>query len=361
MSTYLIKSEYLKLEQIKPILIKRGLSKYDVKSFPNQPTLMLVDGKYCYDKSLYKYNPDVKNMMGDGKKTIVQKNNLYTNLKKYNRGKNVRKYLLEQKNFRIDKSFDTKKYKYLFNPTNIDDNKIGDNKIGNNKIGDKKINENKNVWILKLVEGFSGKGIHILEKYSDFEKLINVSKSKLSIGKEYVLQKYIVNPFLYKGKKFHLRVYFIVSSVLDHAYIYDKMFVVTAKKKYKKDNYENKDIHDTHFDSTEREILFHKSFPNNIQIKVMKQITNIFKDVLKIIKKDCYSNKDCFEIFGADIMILDNLDVKLIEINSKIGYKLFKFSNNKYYHELIENVLDNIVSKILPIKKFNSNNLITIS
>ena len=55
--------------------------------------------------------------------------------------------------------------------------------------------------------------------------------SKLSIGKEYVLQKYIVNPFLYKGKKFHLRVYFIVSSVLDHAYIYDKMFVVTEIKK----------------------------------------------------------------------------------------------------------------------------------
>ena len=69
-------------------------------------------------------------------------------------------------------------------------------------------------------------------------------KSKVNkYKKQIVVSEYIPNLLLYKGKIFHLRVYFVVSKVLKQFITYKVNYYLTAtaKKKYSKEKETNKE------------------------------------------------------------------------------------------------------------------------
>ena len=83
---------------------------------------------------------------------------------------------------------------------------------------------------------------------------------------------------------------------------------------------------------------------------IFKQIVAIFKGVHKCIRAKCYNeSKHCFHIFGGDIMITDNFNVKLIEVNQKPAFSIF--NSNNILHHLFENIVDKIVDKHFPPSK----------
>ena len=73
------------------------------------------------------------------------------------------------------------------------------------------------------------------------------------------------------------------------------------------------------------------------------QLTNLIKEY------KCFEeSKQCYELLGADVMITDDYQVKLIEVNTKIGYKTFKGSN--FNANLIESELTTVIDTVFPPK-----------
>ena len=73
----------------------------------------------------------------------------------------------------------------------------------------------------------------------------------------------------------------------------------------------------------------------------MKQIKKIFRDVAKCIDAKCYSeSKECFEVFGADLMIDENFKVILIEVNTKIGLGTYQGDKVNINQILLENLMN---------------------
>ena len=211
---------------------------------------------------------------------------------------------------------------------------------------------NKNVWILKPINGFSGKGIKIFDNFNDFDKFNKTYN-------EYVLQSYIRNPLLINGKKFHLRM-FLLEKIINNninTYLLRKGGIILASKKYKYDDFNDKNIHNSHLKSSDKRLIFPDDFLRifNLQktLKVFKKIMVICKKISVLLKKTkCYpESKHCFYLFGLDIMITDDDQVILIECNKKPGIYF------KLVPEIVNSIFKIVIDPLYPPKKKLKNNM----
>ena len=211
---------------------------------------------------------------------------------------------------------------------------------------------NKNTWIMKPIDSFAGKGIKIFDNFNDFEKFNKTYN-------EYVLQSYIRNPLLINGKKFHLRM-FLLETVIDNkinTYLLRKGAIITASKKFKLNSFNDKNIHNSHLKSTDKRLIFPDDY---LKIFNLKKTIEIFKHIIRICKKiaillkdtKCYpESKNCYYLFGLDIMITDDNRVLLIECNKKTGIYF------KLVPEIVETTFKTMIDKIYPPKnKIKYNN-----
>lgn len=198
---------------------------------------------------------------------------------------------------------------------------------------------NKEVFIVRPSEvssksGFGGRGIIILDSPSKLETLKELAQTE----KNLIISRYITNPLLFHNRKFHLRIYYIISIVKDvfRSYVYPKYKILTAKEPYKNANYSNPDIHDTHFKTTDVDYIAPDSLPlhdkKSFITIVNPKIKELFHLVSEIVKPHCspYPNAaNAFEVLGCDVMITDDYDVVLLEVNNHIGYNYHKESNRQ--------------------------------
>ena len=180
-------------------------------------------------------------------------------------------------------------------------------------------------------KAFSGKDII----YITNQTTMNTAIKLLDIYDNILISEYIKKPLLFKGKKFHLRIAFLITyynSVLK-TYLFNDSLFRTAKLPFILDHFDNMDIHDTHFDTTEQEYIFPDDFTTkNIGILISNEIKyKIQKDIIEILKKvsivlsnnltEIYSNlKNSFQLEGIDIMITDDFKPILIECNKNPGF-----------------------------------------
>ncbi len=157
---------------------------------------------------------------------------------------------------------------------------------------------------------------------------------------------YIINPLLIRDRKFHIRLHWCIN-INDngiHGYLFKDGYIFLAKNPYKRMNYSNKEIHDTHYISEEYMVIFPDGFKKIFGAiktkKVQNGIIEILASVLKKVSKKmkCYSEtKYCYYVLGVDIMILDDFTPILIEINYKQGLKSIK--QKEYVNNLLNIVL----------------------
>jgi hypothetical protein len=190
------------------------------------------------------------------------------------------------------------------------------------------------LYIVKPTKSFKGIGNKVFKGPNDiYEYILKNNKNKFHKSRDgknnkWVVQKYMENPLLLNGKKFHMR--WNVLLVKGKVYMYETAVIYPSAEKYDATNLDMK-IHDTHSKSAPQEE--HKCFPNDFFDKPYTK--DIYKDVydfLKEIKKmglfeyDCYKETTaCYGIIGIDFMITSDYKLKCIEMNNLPGLtsKLF--------------------------------------
>jgi hypothetical protein len=169
------------------------------------------------------------------------------------------------------------------------------------------------------------------EELAEFTNAVKRRKQSKDKGtKDYLVSKYIRNPMLIEGKKFHLRMYFMVCMRPNHKsdwFLFEEGKIITAELPYKDADYMNKKIHDTHFKSTKKNRLFPESRELGIGDKEAKSIMQQMREVLRcaydVYKPHIASTRESkygFEVFGCDFMVTSDVGVKLLEINARHDY-----------------------------------------
>ena len=322
--SYLIASKYLTDEKIDNYFKPKGWGKAKNK----EPTLLYLDSiDHIGDKKYYSYHSFIKNLTGESKHLMTDKSNLAFML--------PLKYLM--KTFLYDTKENINDYKGLFR--------------GNKK------------WILKPVKGREGIGIRTVKNFEELKdhfqnKIKRINFKGIKEKNKWVIQEYIDDPMLYENRKFHFRVYFLI--VGKEIYYFSRYMIYTADEEYKNEDYANVKIHDSHYSlKSIRNRMFPDDFkiPSKDEDLINKQVHDIFKKLKGAIKlpMNCYpEDRNCYEIFAADIMVLKDYKLKVLEFNHSIGYPE---SVDKRY-PLFENQLDIVLNhfKLIDKKEMSDKN-----
>ncbi len=88
--------------------------------------------------------------------------------------------------------------------------------------------------------------------------------------------------------------------------------------------------------------------PEKIKDNIWNQILDLFEKIGKIDDYDCFGeSKDCYRILGADVMITDTYQVKIIEINHNPGLPTIV---SRFGRKIFENEMSLIVDSVFPPK-----------
>lgn len=227
------------------------------------------------------------------------------------------------------------------------------------------IKDNK-IYILKPVKGHAKKGIEIIEEKKDFKKIYNNIKKNKNYDL-WTLQEYITNPLLYLKKKFHFRCFFIVTNQ-EKFYLYTTFWIFRAKDKYRKEDYKNKDIHITKYNEIDEKIKNKLLINRKNRGAFSEEEFNIIeKNIIKIHKKlknkltiKCYTDKNCFQILGTDIMFTEDYKPKLLEVNKSPDFSKPMMKTTQ--QPILEGIMQEIIDKKFPpkIKPEKNNYLIKL-
>lgn len=178
-----------------------------------------------------------------------------------------------------------------------------------------------NYWIMKPAAKSRGRGISVINDITS-----------VTYGEPIVLQRYLKNPLLMNGFKFDLRIYVLVTSfnplevflykegfarlsttpfTLNPSMITNKFVHLTnysiQKKSTTKDDLEDVD---TVYSGTKISLASLKTYFKKKNISyddIWKQIAEIVIKTLVACQSEIAYNPCCFELYGYDIIIDDNL------------------------------------------------------
>ena len=232
------------------------------------------------------------------------------------------------------------------------------------------------VWFFKQVFGVHGKGINLLSTYDDYLNIFSIEPIPKQIQGPcfmedlkhlYILQEGLTNTRLLKGRKFILRVYsltmgtgetYLYNDCLYYSAIfpvkYDYQDCYVSKKKGKKKNkvyplsvkntkdkifvpkeQMRKNVHVSHWKPDQEgeynivddrlmgllsELPIYKTVIRNL-FQNIREMSLLFSDILNEYN-DCIKKPfpvdltKIYQIWGSDYMIMEDLSVKCLEINS---------------------------------------------
>ncbi|KPA86619.1 putative tubulin tyrosine ligase [Leptomonas pyrrhocoris] len=206
------------------------------------------------------------------------------------------------------------------------------------------------IYIVKPGASSCGRGIHLFQGIPPMPRGGGREK-------EMVCQRYIGNPLLIYGRKFDLRLYCVVTSFDPlRIYLFDEGLVRFAAEKYRgpDQDIENIHVHLTNYSVNKTAELSRESngkdyesddpldikwcisdFKRHLETHhplgrsawdriqaecedvVIKTFLSIEHSVIEEVGRNCAdrSGRNCFELFGLDLMADDDLHVRLLEVN----------------------------------------------
>lgn len=220
---------------------------------------------------------------------------------------------------------------------------------------------------MKPTDKARGIGIFIINKLSQIKKWSRENKTQnfsYANGRDtYVVSRYIDQPLLIGAKKFDLRLYVLVTSWKPLvAYKHNLGFARFCAVKYNldADELDNNFMHLTNVSIQKYGEDYNEknggkwSFQNLILYlrgtrgheateKLLNEIDSIFVHSLHAVQPLMISDKHCFECYGYDIIIDENLRPWLIEVNASPSLSATTEGDRLMKHALINDIL-NIVA-----------------
>jgi len=157
--------------------------------------------------------------------------------------------------------------------------------------------------------------------------------------REWVIQRYISNPFLIQNRKFHIRSYILAISNLQ-VYLYKDMLALFALNPYTPTDMNNTLSHLTNTCLQVKEISFRES--NQVKLfwdlssskeenEIGENDLEMIFNQIKLILHDCFDSianevtqfmplENAFELFGFDFLVDQQKNVYLLEANSVSVY-----------------------------------------
>jgi len=199
-------------------------------------------------------------------------------------------------------------------------------------------------WIMKPAAKSQGKGIFLFRKLKDITdwkknsvyKPPQVADSNADKDpvETYVVSKYIDNPYLVGNKKFDIRFYVLVCSYAPlKVWLYREAFARFSTVRYNMESIEDNVVHLTNvaiqklapdYDperdckwsvSSLKRYLTAKHGHERVE-ELMSGIDELIIYSLKSVQKVIINDKHCFELYGYDIMLDDDLKPWLLEVNA---------------------------------------------
>lgn len=223
-------------------------------------------------------------------------------------------------------------------------------------------------WILKPCGKSQGTGIFLVNKLSMLKKWSRESKKylqhHLTSKDTYVISRYINNPLLIGGKKFDLRIYVLVASFRPlKAYMFREGFCRFCTMKYDTSvtELDNMYIHLTNVSVQKHGEDYNSQHGGKLGIQNLKlylegtrgkDVTErLFEEIqwlivhsLKAVAPVMSNDRHCFECYGYDIIIDDNLKPWLIEVNASPSMAATTVNDRILKYKLV----DNLLSVVLP-------------
>ncbi|XP_061832362.1 probable tubulin polyglutamylase TTLL9 isoform X2 [Nerophis lumbriciformis] len=195
-------------------------------------------------------------------------------------------------------------------------------------------------WIMKPAAKSQGAGIFLFRKLKDIMDWRKHDATRSEEQKDaaqvesYVAQRYIENPYLLGGRKFDLRVYVMVTSYFPlKAWLYREGFARLSSTRFSLDSIDDKYVHLTNvavqktapdYDPEKgckwkiQKLRKYLTAKHGIQVveTLFTEMDNIFISSLQSVQKIIINDKHCFELYGYDILLDENLKPWLIEVNA---------------------------------------------
>ncbi len=189
--------------------------------------------------------------------------------------------------------------------------------------------------------------------------------------REIVVQKYIENPLLIDGRKFDIRAYMIVVCMKPYLVLYQPGYVRMSLNAYTTENFAKDKIthltnnsvqknHPDYKNLKEKSIISIDNLVENIismgklqskeeyAVKVDKKIQEIMTLIFTVIKDKLDRKFGCFELFGFDFLLDDNLNPYLIEINTNPAI----YTDTQVQKDLLPKLVEDIVKMSLAVHPY---------
>jgi len=319
-------------KKIKPLVLEDGLVKADVFFF--------YEGNPRLNEMFYEYHADFSNILSNEIYNYIDKDQLYNTIVKFNpNNPNVLKYFIEVFSFTS-----SNQYKMIF-PGN---------------------------YIVRPKQAFAGKDILYIHNQDD----LVIANNYYSRARDYKNKPYNFNEIavshiltdlaLFKGRKFHIRLFYLVSYIngVVNSFIWDFGKIYTAKTQFNTNVPFSKEVHDSHLKSTDANYFFPKEFNEaNLGVPITKQILDDFNEKCRIIcrsitkvfvankDKILFENQDNgYSLYGIDILVKSNFEPVIIEININTGIGAKTIENSEYISKILFDWINEIV--IEPLFKY---------
>jgi tubulin polyglutamylase TTLL9 len=217
-------------------------------------------------------------------------------------------------------------------------------------------------WIMKPVGKAQGKGIFLFNKLSSISDWKNnrLRSDPSQQVEAYVVQRYIDRPYLVGGKKFDLRLYALVTSYSPlTVWIYRSGFARFSHHRFSMSATEmdNAYIHltnaaiqktsDKHDASVGSKWLLSNLKLYMISKHGMEAVNRLFaaiQDVMLLslmaVQKVMINDKHCFELYGYDILIDEDLKPWLLEVNASPSLTADTDSDHALKVKLLTDMMD---------------------